>query len=69
MRPLPDREIDVDRRWVTRVPPYPHVRFDTNDDSQGVNSQPAPEGQFSTGPDSRRPVRVSPNRDFNGKPS
>ena len=31
MRPLPGREPDVDRRWVIRVPPDPHVRFDTND--------------------------------------
>jgi hypothetical protein len=31
MRPLPQREPDVDRRWVVRVPPDPHVRFDTND--------------------------------------
>jgi hypothetical protein len=31
MRPLPDHEPDVDRRWVLRVPPDPHVRFDTND--------------------------------------
>ncbi|MBV9167600.1 MAG: IS21 family transposase [Solirubrobacterales bacterium] len=31
MRPLPGREPDVDRRWVVRVPPDPHLRFDTND--------------------------------------
>ena len=31
MRALPGREPDVDRRWVTRVPPDPHVRLDTND--------------------------------------
>ncbi len=31
MRPLPDHEPDVDRRWVLRVPPDPHVRFDTVD--------------------------------------
>ena len=31
MRPLPEREPDTDRRWVTRVAPDPHVRFDTND--------------------------------------
>ena len=31
MRALPEREPDVDRRWVTRVAPDPHVRFDTND--------------------------------------
>jgi hypothetical protein len=31
MRELPEHEPDVDRRWVTRVPPDPHVRFDTND--------------------------------------
>ena len=37
MRPLPDREPDLDRRWVTRVPPDPHVRFDTNDYSLDPN--------------------------------
>jgi hypothetical protein len=31
MRALPEREPDVDRRWVTRVPPDPHVRVDTSD--------------------------------------
>jgi transposase len=31
MRPLPGREPDLDRRWVTRVAPDPHLRFDTND--------------------------------------
>ena len=31
MRPLPAREPDLDRRWVTRVAPDPHLRFDTND--------------------------------------
>ena len=31
MRRLPARELDLDRRWVTRVAPDPHVRFDTND--------------------------------------
>jgi transposase len=31
MRRLPDSEPDTDRRWVTRVPPDPHLRFDTND--------------------------------------
>jgi len=31
MRALPEQEPDLDRRWVTRVPPDPHVRFDTND--------------------------------------
>jgi hypothetical protein len=31
MRPLPEREPDTDRRWVVRVPPDPHVRFDTVD--------------------------------------
>ena len=31
MRALPDEEPDLDRRWVLRVPPDPHVRFDTND--------------------------------------
>jgi len=33
MRALPEREPDLDRRWVTRVPPDPHVRVDTSDDS------------------------------------
>ena len=37
MRPLPEREPDLDRRWVTRVPPDPHVRFDTNDYSLDPN--------------------------------
>ena len=37
MRPLPAREPDLDRRWVTRVPPDPHVRFDTNDYSLDPN--------------------------------
>ena len=37
MRALPGREPDVDRRWVTRVPPDPHVRFDTNDYSLDPN--------------------------------
>jgi hypothetical protein len=31
MRALPDREFDLDRRWVTRVAPDPYLRFDTND--------------------------------------
>jgi hypothetical protein len=31
MRPLPAQEPDTDRRWVMRVPPDPHLRFDTND--------------------------------------
>jgi transposase len=31
MAPLPDRPPGVDRRWVLRVPPDPHLRFDTND--------------------------------------
>jgi hypothetical protein len=37
MRRLPDREPDLDRRWVTRVPPDPHLRFDTNDYSLDPN--------------------------------
>ena len=37
MRPLPAREPDLDRRWVTRVPADPHVRFDTNDYSLDPN--------------------------------
>src|SRR5437764_12609756 len=31
MRSLPARAPDLDRRWVIRVPPDPHLRFDTND--------------------------------------
>jgi hypothetical protein len=31
MRPLPEHEPDLDRRWVLRVPPDPYLRFDTND--------------------------------------
>jgi transposase len=31
MRALPGRELDLDRRFVTRVPPDPYLRFDTND--------------------------------------
>ena len=31
MRPLPDGLPDVDRRFVTRVPAQPYVRFDRND--------------------------------------
>src|SRR5438477_12877867 len=31
MRPLPELKPDVDRRWVMRVPPDPHLRLDTND--------------------------------------
>jgi transposase len=31
MAPLPAAAPDTDRRWVTRVPPDPHLRFDTND--------------------------------------
>src|SRR6202035_1398298 len=37
MRALPGHEPDLDRRWVTRVPPDPHVRFDTNDYSLDPN--------------------------------
>jgi transposase len=37
MRPLPEREPDLDRRWVLRVPPDPHLRFDTNDYSLDPN--------------------------------
>lgn len=37
MRPLPAREPDVDRRWVTRVAPDPYLRFDTNDYSLDPN--------------------------------
>ncbi len=31
MRPLPDRSVDVDRRFVTRVPAQPYLRWDRND--------------------------------------
>jgi hypothetical protein len=31
MWPLPRREPDLDRSWVTRVLPDPMLRFDTND--------------------------------------
>jgi hypothetical protein len=31
MTPLPATPPDTDRRWVLRVPPDPHLRFDTND--------------------------------------
>jgi transposase len=31
MAPLPAQMPDTARRWVTRVPPDPHLRFDTND--------------------------------------
>jgi hypothetical protein len=31
MRPLPTEMPDTSRRWVTRVPPDPYVRVDTND--------------------------------------
>ncbi len=37
MRALPAREAGVDRRWVTRVPPDPHLRFDTCDYSLDPN--------------------------------
>jgi transposase len=31
MRPLPEQLPDTDRRWATRVPPQPYLRFDRND--------------------------------------
>ncbi len=31
MRALPSTEPDSDRRWVTRIPPDPYLRFDRND--------------------------------------
>jgi len=37
MRALPAREPETDRRWVTRVPPDPHLRFDRNDYSLDPN--------------------------------
>jgi transposase len=37
MRPLPTHQPDLDRRWTVRVPPDPHLRFDTNDYSLDPN--------------------------------
>jgi hypothetical protein len=37
MRPLPDHAPETDRRWVVRVAPDPHLRFDTNDYSLDPN--------------------------------
>ena len=37
MAPLPATPPDTDRRWVSRVPPDPHLRFDTNDYSLDPN--------------------------------
>jgi transposase len=37
MRRLPERAPELDRRWVLRVAPDPHVRFDTNDYSLDPN--------------------------------
>jgi transposase len=37
MRPLPATAPDVDRRFVTRVPPDPYLRIDTNDYSLDPN--------------------------------
>ena len=37
MRALLEREPDLDRRWVLRVAPDPHLRFDTNDYSLDPN--------------------------------
>lgn len=37
MRALPDQEPDLAPRWVVRVPPDPHLRFDTNDYSLDPN--------------------------------
>ena len=31
MRALPEHAPGTERRWVLRVPPDPHLRFDTND--------------------------------------
>ena len=56
MRALPEREPDLDRRWVMRVPPDPHLRFDTND--------------YSLDPQPRRPPRRGPRlpaRDHRGR--
>lgn len=37
MRALPGRPPEVDRRWVTRIPPDPYLRVDTNDYSLDPN--------------------------------
>jgi len=37
MRALPESEPETDRRWVTRVPADPYLRFDTNDYSLDPN--------------------------------
>jgi transposase len=37
MAPLPAQAPETDRRWVIRVPPDPHLRFDTNDYSLDPN--------------------------------
>ena len=42
MRALPDRELDLDRRLVVRVPPDPYLRFDTNDYSLAPEFVSAP---------------------------
>ena len=56
MRPLPEREPDLDRRWVVRVPPDPHLTFDTVD----YSLDPALVGR-------RVEVRVSPARGHGGR--
>ena len=52
MAPLPGRAPDTDRRWVLRVPPDPHLRFDTND--------------YSLDPRAGRPARRGPRHRARG---
>jgi transposase len=57
MAPLPKSAPDTDRRWVLRVPPDPHLRFDTCDyslDPALVGRRVEARGQRSRGP-RRRP--------------
>jgi hypothetical protein len=45
MAPLPAAAPEIDRRWVLRIPPDPHVRFDTCDYSLGPGAvRPAGRG-------------------------
>ena len=56
MRPLPERMPETDRRFVTRVPQQPYLRFDTND----YSLDPRLAGR-------RVEVRVSPARAHRGR--
>ena len=71
MRPLPEREPCLDRRWVVRVPPDPHLRFEAG--------HPLVERVLlGAEPDLEIEVRVAPDRfavkfkqsfvDFDGAP-